>query len=305
MSEKFKKICLLKGGDSQEREVSLESAKAFAQAVKELGYDLVEFDFTGDPLPMIQFIKQENPDCILNGFHGGSGENGTIPAILNLLKIPYTHSGVLASALGMNKYISGLFFEKNGIKTPRTILRNWNDFLDNPQIDIDSKFVIKPVSDGSSNGVYILEDLSFLSTINWEFGNDVLIEEYIPGLELTVGVMGDHALEVTQINIEHGFYDYQHKYSVGAAVHEIPAKIPDSIRKEAMETAVKVHQLCGCRGVSRCDFRYNDVTNELYLLELNTHPGMTSLSLVPEQARYIGISFRELVEWIIEQACYD
>ena len=305
MKKDFKKICLLKGGDSKEREISFESSKAYAQAVKDLGYDLAEFDFTGDIPAMVNFLKEQNPDCVLNGLHGGSGENGTIPAILNLLKIPYTHSGVLASAIGMNKYISERFFSNCGIRTPKTICRNWNEFLDNPQMNFDTKFVIKPIADGSSNGVYIIEDLSVLSTINWEFGENVLIEEYIPGLELTVGVMGGKALEVTKIKVNQGFYDYENKYVAGGSYHEVPAKIPEKVRTEAKKIAEKAHELCGCRGISRTDFRYNDVTDELYMLELNTHPGMTTTSLVPEQAKYVGISFTQLADWIIKQACCD
>ena len=305
MNRKFQKICLLKGGDSKEREISLESAKYFAKAVKELGYNLKEFDFKSDVFELVAFLKNNEFDCVLNSFHGGSGENGSIPAVLNMLGIPYTHSGVLASAMGMNKYVSGVFFADAGIRIPKTRMRRWVDFLDNPEVQPGVKFVIKPVCDGSSNGVYLLEDLALLDSLEWDYGENVLIEEYIPGLELSVGVMGDRPLEVTQIDVTSGFYDYQHKYSSENTFHKIPAEIPEKIREEALENALKAHNLLGCRGISRSDFRYNDVNGKLYLLEINTHPGMTEFSLVPEQAKYLGISFNELVEWIIEQARCD
>ncbi len=305
MKRKFHKICLLKGGNSKEREISLKSAKCFAKAVEELGYDLQEFDFKGDIFELVSFLKKNNFDCVLNSFHGGSGENGSIPALLNMLEIPYTHSGVLASAMGMNKYVSGVFFADAGIRIPNTRMRKWVDFLDNPEIQPGVRFVIKPVCDGSSNGVYLIEDLAILESLEWDYGENVLIEEYIPGMELSVGVMGDRPLEVTQIDITNGFYDYQHKYSSENTFHKIPAQIPTKIREEALENALKAHNLLECRGISRADFRYNDANGKLYLLEINTHPGMTLFSLVPEQAKYLGISFNELVEWIIEQARCD
>ena len=211
----------------------------------------------------------------------------------------------------LNKYVSGVFFADAGIRIPKTRMRRWVDFLDNPEVQPGVKFVIKPVCDGSSNGVYLLEDLALLDSLEWDYGENVLIEEYIPGIELSVGVMGNRPLEVTQIDVTSGFYDYQHKYhdtalnAIENTFHKIPAEIPEKIREEALENALKAHNLLGCRGISRSDFRYNDVNGKLYLLEINTHPGMTEFSLVPEQAKYLGISFNELVEWIIEQARCD
>ncbi len=305
MDKKFKKICVLKGGDSPEREVSLSSSKCYSEALLSCGYKVCELDFTGDIHALILYLKKENPCCVLNGLHGGSGENGNVQSILNLLKIPYTHSGVLASSIAMDKHTSGKLFEKNGIRIPKTRLEKWNHFIKSP--DFSCPFVIKPVDAGSSAGVYIIEDIAMLSEVNWIYGDKVLISEYIPGLELSVGVLDGKSLEVTNIKVQNGFYDYNNKYSVegGDSAHEIPAKIPESIRKEAMTWAETAHSLIGCRGISRTDFRYNNITNELFALEINTQPGMTPTSLLPEQAKYNGTSFDSLVNWIVEQATYD
>lgn len=303
MDKKFKKICVLEGGNSSEREVSLSSSKSYSSALSSCGYDVCEFDFSGDVYDLVSYLKKEKPCCILNGLHGGSGENGNVQSILNLLKIPYTHSGVLASSIAMDKYVSGRLFEQNGIKAPKTKLEKWDDFINNP--NFPCPFVIKPVDGGSSAGVYIIEDVAMLCEVDWIYGDKVLVSEYIPGLELSVGVLDGKALDVTNITVQDGFYDYKHKYETGYSAHEIPAKIPDSIREEAMASAEKAHLLAGCRAISRSDFRYNNITNELFILEINTQPGMTPTSLLPEQAKYRGMSFETLVNWLVEQATYD
>ncbi|MDR2067568.1 MAG: D-alanine--D-alanine ligase [Holosporaceae bacterium] len=301
---KYRKICVLKGGDSPEREVSLVSATNYMRALDELGYVYGDFDFSGNAEQLISYIRRESPDCVLNALHGGSGENGNIQALMNLLKVPYTHSGVMASSVAMDKRASREAFAKNGLRVPTGFTTFWNEFRECPAMEYP--FVIKPVDGGSSVHVRIIRDQKALSSIDWQYKNgEILVEEYIPGLELTVGVLDDRPLEVTNLIVPSGFLDYDSKYSVGRSLHEIPAKISPKVRDEVLETAMKAHKIIGCRGVSRSDFRYNDKTEELYILELNTQPGMTPFSFVPEQAEFVGIPFAQLVQWIIEKACYD
>ncbi|MDR1362368.1 MAG: D-alanine--D-alanine ligase [Holosporaceae bacterium] len=304
MKEETKKICLLEGGDSFEREISLRSAEICGDVLRKLGYEVCEFDFTGDVLTLISYLKKVRPDGVFNALHGGSGENGNVQSLLNFLKIPYTHSGVLASSLAMNKYVSCNLFEHGGIAVIKYTLERWQHLLEN-RMDFAYPFVVKPVDSGSSDGVYVIHSPADLSAIEWTNGEQVLVSAYVPGLELTVGVLDSAALEVTNIITSSGFFDYDNKYSKGKTFHEIPAKIPDSIRKMALDYALRAHNLLGCRGISRTDFRYNDVTNELFVMELNTQPGMTALSLLPEQADFVGISLDQLLQRMLELACYD
>lgn len=303
MKKDFRKICVLKGGISTERDISLLSGAGMAEAARHLGYEVSEFDFRGDIIALCKFIKENSPDCIINGLHGAGGEDGNIKAVLNFLKIPYTHSGVAASSVGMNKSLSELIFQHNGIRVPRAKLYKWEEFRANP--DFPLPFVIKPVNGGSSCGVFIIKDVTELNDINWTYGETVYVTEYIPGLELSCGVLDGKALGVTNIIVRNGFYDYENKYTDGAATHELPANIPAEIRDEAERLAEKAHQLLGCKGLTRTDFRYNDVTRELYVLEINTQPGMSPMSLVPEQAKYVGISFDQLVARLIDKADYE
>ncbi|MDR3187322.1 MAG: D-alanine--D-alanine ligase [Holosporaceae bacterium] len=304
VKRKYQNICVLKGGDSLEREVSLISAANYMKALDELGYDYGDFDFSGDVEQLVSHIKKENPDCVLNALHGGSGENGNVQALLNLMKVPYTHSGVMSSAIAMDKRASRELFARNGIRVPAGFTASWSEFREHPSMNYP--FVIKPVNGGSSVHVHIVKDRETLGAIDWQYEDDeILVEEYIPGLELTVGVLDDKPLEVTNLIVQSGFLDYDSKYSLGRSLHEIPAKISPQTRNEVLETALKAHKITGCRGVSRSDFRYNDKTEELYILELNTQPGMTPFSFVPEQAEFAGIPFAQLVQWIIEKACYD
>jgi D-alanine-D-alanine ligase len=299
-----KKVCVLKGGDSSERKISLVTGGEYAKALDALGYECCSFDFTGDVHELISHLESENPDCVLNGLHGGSGENGNIPAILNLMKIPYSHSGVLASSTAMNKQIAKQLFAAGGLQVPRGFVTGWNEFRRNPSMVYP--FVVKPIAEGSSIGVHLVHNSEMLSCIDEEYKNDeVLVEEYIPGMELAVSVIDNRSIEVTNITVPEGFYDYRNKYSSGCSFHEIPAKIPEKIRKMALEHALTAHLILGCRGISRSDFRYDAMAGQLYILELNTHPGMTPVSLVPEQANFIGISFNQLVQWIVEKSCYD
>lgn len=303
MKKDFQKICVLKGGISTEREISLLSGAGMATAARSLGYDVTEFDFIGDVTVLVAFLKENSPDCILNGLHGAGGEDGNIQAVLNFLKIPYTHSGVTASSVGMNKQISEMIFKHHGIRVPRGQLFQWEEFRKNP--DFPLPFVIKPVNGGSSCGVFIIKEISELNGINWTYGDTVYVTEYIPGLELSAGVLDGKALGVTNIIVKNGFYDYENKYTDGGATHELPANIPAEARDEAARIAEQTHAILGCKGVTRTDFRYNDVTDELFVLEINTQPGMSPLSLVPEQAKYAGISFEQLVGRLIATSDYE
>jgi D-alanine-D-alanine ligase len=296
---------LLMGGRSAEREVSLVSGRECAAGLAEAGYKVTTVDVRDD-LTVVLKALDPKPDLVFNALHGRYGEDGTIQGVLDWLAIPYTHSGVLASALAMDKTVAKRLFESAGLRCPAGQLVHRSavqagDVLARP-------YVVKPNNEGSSVGVTIVRQgdnaLPF-SGIDWPFGDQVLVEPYIPGRELTVGVMGDRPLAVTELRPRQGFYDYTAKYTEGRTEHLVPAPLPPAVYEAALQSALTAHKVLGCRGVSRADFRYYDSKDNpsgLYLLEVNTQPGMTPLSLVPEQARYLGISFSELVGWIAEQA---
>lgn len=301
----MKRVVLLMGGRSAEREVSLVSGRECAAGLAEAGYKVTTVDVRDD-LTVVLKALDPRPDLVFNALHGRYGEDGTIQGVLDWLGIAYTHSGVLASALAMDKTVAKRLFESAGLRCPAGQLVHRSavqagDVLARP-------YVVKPNNEGSSVGVTIVRQgdnaLPF-SGIDWPFGDQVLVEPYIPGRELTVGVMGDRPLAVTELRPRQGFYDYTAKYTEGRTEHLVPAPLPPAVYEAALQSALTAHKLLGCRGVSRADFRYDDSKDNpsgLYLLEVNTQPGMTPLSLVPEQARYLGISFSELVGWIAEQA---
>ena len=301
----MKRILLLKGGRSAEREVSLVSGRECAAGLREAGYEVTEVDVRDDLAAVLKALDPK-PDLVFNALHGRFGEDGAIQGVLDWLGIPYTHSGVLASAAAMDKTLAKRLFESVGLRCPSGQLVHRSaveagDVMARP-------YVVKPNNEGSSVGVHIVREgdnaLPFAG-IEWPFGDQVLVEPYIAGRELTVGVMGDRPLAVTELRPRQGFYDYTAKYTEGRTEHLVPAPIHRSIYQEALEAALAAHRVLGCRGVSRADFRYDDTKGEpgrLFLLEVNTQPGMTPLSLVPEQARHLGISFPQLVRWIAEQA---
>jgi D-alanine-D-alanine ligase len=301
----MKRVVLLMGGRSAEREVSLVSGRECAAGLAEAGYKVTTVDVRDD-LTVVLKALDPKPDLVFNALHGRYGEDGTIQGVLDWLGIPYTHSGVLASALAMDKTVAKRLFESAGLRCPAGLLVHRSavqagDVLARP-------YVVKPNNEGSSVGVTIVRQgdnaLPF-SGIDWPFGDQVLVEPYIPGRELTVGVMGERPLAVTELRPRQGFYDYTAKYTEGRTEHLVPAPLPPAVYEAALQSALTAHKVLGCRGVSRADFRYDDSKDNpsgLYLLEVNTQPGMTPLSLVPEQARYLGISFSELVGWIAEQA---
>lgn len=302
-----KSVAVLMGGTSAEREVSLVTGKACADALLKSGFRITCIDVTGDIRAMIEALTTQKPDVVFNALHGRHGEDGKIQGLLDLLGIPYTHSGVLASAVAMDKQKAKILFGAKGIPCPDGRIMTLDQI--SACTDLEPPYVIKPNDEGSSVGVYIVRPGdNRVPTREWPFGDTALVETFIPGRELTVAVMGDRALGVTELRPLTGFYDYESKYTEGKTVHLCPAPIPDDVARLAMEYAVTAHRTLGCQGVSRSDFRYDDTAGEpgqLYMLELNTQPGMTPLSLVPEQAAHAGMPFGELVTWMVENAACD
>ena len=293
------------GGLSGEREISYLTGKACSKALRKKGYKVVDIDAKGNFLNKLIKLK---PKAVFNALHGKYGEDGFIQSILESLKIPYTHSGALSSSLAMDKELSRIIFKKNKLAVPKYLLlkRNYKYKLDKKIKNKKIKFpiVIKPVNEGSSLGVFICKNkLQFrikCKNLLKEYER-ILIEEYIPGKEIQVAVMGNRALGAIEIVPKRGFYDYKAKYSVAAHTkHIMPAILPRKKYKEVLGIALKAHNLLGCRGITRSDFRF--FQNNFYLLETNTQPGMTKLSLVPEIAEEADIGFDDLVEWMIKDA---
>ena len=296
-----KHIAVLKGGWSAEREVSLNSGAACAKALRELGYKVTEIDVNPD---IADILKQTKPDIVFNALHGRFGEDGCIQGLLEILKIPYTHSGVMASAVAMDKPMAKIVFAAAGLKVPVGKLVAIDDLQKGDPLP--RPFVIKPSNEGSSVGVYIMRqgdnrNITQLIT-NSQQPTTFLAEEYISGREITVAVLNDEALGVTEIRPKTGFYDYENKYTDGKTEHLCPAPLSQEETTKVMYMAVLAHKSLGCRGLTRSDFRYDG--KDFYILEINTQPGMTSLSLSPEIAAHAGISFNELVQKIVEAACY-
>ena len=306
------RIAVLMGGLSAEREVSLDSGKACAAALREKGYEVAEIDVSRDLGALVKSLTPK-PAAVFNALHGRWGEDGCIQGLLELLQVPYTHSGVLASALAMDKQMAKTVVATAGVTSPEGLVIKAEDLGDGDPLP--RPYVVKPVREGSSVGVRIVregDNQPPISVHGWQPKTELLVEPFIAGRELTVSVMGDRALAVTEIRpVGAGFYDYDAKYSHDskvAAMHVLPAELPQAIYDEAMEASLAAHKALGCRGVSRSDFRYDDTRGEpgrLYYLETNTQPGMTSTSLVPEQARYLGMSFPDLCAWLVENAACD
>jgi D-alanine-D-alanine ligase len=296
--KKYNHICVLKGGWSSEREVSLVGGEAVAKGLREAGYNVTEVDVDHN---IYNVLSDLNPDAVFNGLHGPWGEDGCVQGLLETLKIPYTHSGVKASALAMDKIISKRLFATVGIPcAPDIMIETSKLFEEEP---MERPFVVKPYNDGSSVGVVIVhpeDDFSIDMDGPWNDTDRLMVEKYIPGRELTVSVMNDKPLCVTELRPKVGFYDYKAKYQDGITDHILPADLTDDETDQLMDFALSAHNILGCRGVSRSDFRMDG--DQIYILETNTQPGMTPLSLVPEQAKYVGLSFSELVSWMVEDA---
>ncbi len=298
-------VAVLKGGWSPEREVSLVSGAACATGLREAGFKVTEVDATPELASVLSELK---PDVVFNALHGRWGEDGCVQGILEVLRIPYTHSGVLASSLAMDKQRTKLVYEKEGIPVAESYLVDRIEASSGHKME--PPYVIKPYNQGSSVGVFIIREgdnrpPGELGTDKWDLGDQVMIEKFIPGRELTVAVMGDRALTVTEIVTDLKFYDYEAKYAPGGSHHIFPAELPGNLSETLMDYAVKAHKALGCRGVTRTDFRYDDATGALATLETNTQPGMTPTSLAPEQAGFIGVDFKDLVVWILEDAGCD
>lgn len=295
-------VVVLMGGWSAEREVSLVSGAAVANALSSVGYQVTSIDVQRDMSSLLGRLYPK-PDVVFNALHGRYGEDGCVQGLLNILNIPYTHSGVLASALAMDKPMAKRLMKDAGITVADHQIVTREEMTNSGVMD--TPFVIKPLNEGSSVGVSIIyeNDHFDLAAAEWSYGEQVMLEKYIAGRELTVAVMGDLALDVTEIDTQHGFYDYNAKYARGGSRHQVPADLPTDVYEEALRISLLAHETMGCRGVSRSDMRY-DGTN-LYMLEVNTQPGMTPTSLVPEQAAHANISFEDLVSWMVEHAACD
>jgi D-alanine-D-alanine ligase len=296
-------VAVLMGGWSAERDVSLRSGRACADALVRVGYQVTAIDVT----PQIaEALAAAKPDVALNVLHGRPGEDGTLQGILEILGIPYTHSGVMASALAMRKDFAKTLFRAAGIPVAKDLLAPRTDAAKSHLMP--PPYVVKPVAEGSSVGVFIVTEAhphppQELYRDDWPFGETVMIERYVPGKELTCAVLGDRALDVIEIVPATRFYDYEAKYAAGGSKHVLPAQILPNVYQEVRRLSLAAHNALGCRGVSRADFRYDDRgTGELVCLEVNTQPGMTETSLVPELAAYAGITFDELVQWMVQDA---
>lgn len=306
---KSKHVAVLMGGWSSEREVSLRSGAACAKALESEGYKVTRVDVDRDVARKLTELK---PDVAFNALHGPAGEDGSIQGLLELLRIPYTHSGVLASALAMNKAMAKIVMAAAGVPVPQGRIVNRRDAA--RAHALEPPYVLKPIAEGSSYGVFIVGQgeaapPAALADPDWRYGETLLAERFIAGRELTCAVMGDRALDVIDIRAaDGGWYDYNAKYSKGGSIHILPAELKGNIYQHIQQLALTAHRALGCRGVSRSDFRYDDRPNgtgELVVLEVNTQPGMTETSLVPELAAHAGFSFGELVRWMVEDASCD
>lgn len=297
-------IAILSGGFSCEREISLMSGKAVKKVLDSLSYNAIEIDVDSN---IAEKLRKINPGLAFIALHGPYGEDGCIQGLLEILGIKYTHSGVMASAVAMNKVMSKHIFRSLSIDTPEGDVISREDLLKN-NIKIDYPYVLKPINEGSSIGVHMIfshEDYLELKNNSSTIMEKMIIEEYIPGIELHTAVLLNEAIGTMEIRPKNKFYDYEAKYTDGFAEHIFPAEIPDNIYKMTLEHALKVHQFLGCKTVSRSDFRYNPQNNTLKMLEINTHPGFTELSLVPEIAKLTkGIDFNELIKIIVKDSLH-
>ena len=301
-------VLLLKGGEGSEREVSLNTAKECAKAIKKIGYKITEVDISEINISNLAKI---NADVCFNALHGGYGEDGSIQGLLNLLKIPYTHSGVATSSIAMNKInfkriiTDATRFSEDPIYFPKTLkIKNNGKYF---EVDYDGAFVIKPIKGGSSVGVNVIKKGNKIPHIDKFTSKQLMAEIFVGTKELTVTVLKENPLCVTDIitSNDKEFYNYKAKYDENGSSHKIPADIPKVIYNKALSWALKAHQIIGCKGISRTDFRYDPNNEKLFMLELNTQPGMTQTSLSPEQASYCGINMNDMVKTLIEEADYE
>jgi D-alanine-D-alanine ligase len=302
-------VAVLMGGWSAERPVSLNSGRGCADALERAGYRVTRIDVARDIADVLAKLK---PDVAFNALHGRVGEDGTIQGVLEILRIPYTHSGVLASALAMEKDLAKTVMRAAGVPVADGVTVDRHEAA--RRHVLAPPYVLKPVNEGSSFGVVIVKQgrthpPQEVGRADWPYGDRLLAERFIDGLELTCAVMGDKALGVIEIQpVSESFYGYDAKYAKGGSIHVLPAKIKPNIYHEVQRLSLAAHRALGCRGVSRADFRYDESkgeSGELVCLEVNTQPGMTETSLVPEIAAHAGVSFDELVSWMVEEASCD
>ena len=293
------KVAVLMGGPSAEREVSLSSGRECAAALRDEGFEVHEVDAGRD---LADVLTALSPDVCFNALHGRWGEDGCVQGLLEWLGLPYTHSGVLASALAMDKERSKDVYRRHGLPVVESVLAERGDV--SARHVLKPPYVVKPFNEGSSVGVYLVhEDANGPPQLSDDMPDIVMVEAFAPGRELTTTVIGDRALGVTDI-ITDGWYDYDAKYKPGGSRHEVPANIPAEITEACLDYAVRAHEALGCRGVTRTDFRWDEARglDGLILLETNTQPGMTPTSLTPEQAAHAGMSFGALCRWMVEDA---
>ncbi|WP_082677453.1 D-alanine--D-alanine ligase [Ruegeria profundi] len=296
------KVAVLMGGPSAEREVSLSSGRECATALVGEGFEVVELDAGPD---LYARLSEINPDVVFNALHGRWGEDGCVQGVLEWMRIPYTHSGVLASALAMDKQRSKDVFRTAGLPIADSVILPKADVMADHVMK--PPYVVKPNNEGSSVGIYlVMEGTNTPPQLSDDMPDQVMVEQYVAGRELTVTVMGDRALTVTEI-LTDGWYDYDAKYKPGGSWHVLPAEIPSEIFELCLDYAMRAHKVLGCKGVSRTDYRWDDTKGRdgLFLLETNTQPGMTPTSLVPEQAEFRGLSFGQLCAWMVEDASCD
>jgi D-alanine-D-alanine ligase len=298
-----KHVAVLMGGWSSERPVSLWSGEGCARALEQAGYHVTKVDVGRD---VAEVLSRLRPDVCFNALHGPFGEDGTIQGLLEILGIPYTHSGVLASSLAMDKEKAKIVMAAAGVPVPegRVVSR-----AEAAKAHVMAPpYVLKPVTEGSSFGVVIVKEgrshpPQELTSPDWRYGDRLLAEKFVAGQELTCLVMGDRALDIIEITaVSEAFYGFDAKYAKGGSIHTLPAPLKPKIYQRVQELALTAHRALGCRGVSRADFRYDEAKDELVCLEVNTQPGMTETSLAPEMAAYAGVSFTELVTWLVEDA---
>lgn len=305
----MKRVAVLMGGWSPEREVSLVSGKACAEGLREGGHEVVEYDVQRDLRALVEFLRPANgggPDVVFNALHGRYGEDGCIQGVLEIMRVPYTHSGVLASAIAMDKPLARHIFASLGLRVADgKVIERRSLAAGDP---MPRPYVVKPIDQGSSIGVHIVRDgdnLAAVEAAEAAFGERVLVEKFVPGRELTVAVMGDKPIAVTELRPRTRFYDYEAKYTDGITEHLVPAPVPEDVYALAKQWAFAAYQELGCNGLARADFRWDDSlpgTSGLVILEINTQPGMTPLSLAPEQAKWAGISWSQLMTWMVDHA---
>ncbi|MBM3096580.1 D-alanine--D-alanine ligase [Gluconobacter cerinus] len=299
------KVAVLYGGTSSERPVSLVSGNAAISALREKGHEVTPVDVGADIAVTIQALKAAAPEVVFNALHGPKGEDGAIQGVLEWMGLPYTHSGIRASAVAMDKGATRMLLAAAGLPIAEGRVITPEELAEADPLPVP--YVVKPVAEGSSVGVEIIrqgENRRAEIAKNWRFGKEALVEAFVPGRELTAGVMGDRALAVTDILPAEtaAFYDFEAKYKAGGSRHVVPAELPESVTERALDYALRAHQILGCSGASRTDFRYDDETDTLIVLEVNTQPGMTPTSLLPEQAAYCGISYPDLCDWLVQEA---